>query len=71
VVGIGPMPDRYLGKDVVSGDISDIENLKHRNKVLWLTYKVAKGQDVKPEEEVFIVDTRGNTERFVPTYQVL
>ena len=71
VVGIGPMPDRYLGKDVVSGDISDIENLKHRNKVLWLTYKVAKGQDVKPEEEIFIVDTRGNTEAFVPTYQVL
>lgn len=71
VVGIGPMPDRYLGKDVVSGDISDIENLKHRNKVLWLTYKLAKGKDVKPEEEVFIVDTRGNTEKLVPTYQVL
>jgi hypothetical protein len=32
---------------------------------------VAKGQDVKPEEEIFIVDTRGNTEAFVPTYQVL
>ena len=71
VVGIGPMPERYLGKDVVSGDISDIENLKHRNKVLWLTYKVAKGKDVIPEDEIFIVDTRGNTEAFIPTYQVM
>ena len=55
----------------MSGDISDIENLKHRNKVLWLTYKVAKGKDVIPEDEIFIVDTRGNTEAFIPTYQVM
>jgi len=57
VVFYGPMPTTFMGKVVVNGDNSDIENLKHKGKIIGLKYKVAKGKGVNPMEEVFIVNT--------------
>jgi hypothetical protein len=57
VVFYGPMPDTFMGKPVVNGDASDIENLAHANCVIGLKYKVAKGKGVIPTTSVFIVNT--------------
>ena len=57
VVFFGPMPDVFLGKKVINGDNSDIENLKHKNCIIGLKYKIAKGQDVDPANSPFIVNT--------------
>ena len=57
VVFYGPMPTTFMGKVVVNGDNSDIENLKHKGKIIGLKYKVAKGKGINPTEEVFIVNT--------------
>ena len=57
VVFYGPMPDVFLGKKVINGDNSDIENLKHKNCIIGLKYKIAKGQDVDPANSPFIVNT--------------
>jgi hypothetical protein len=57
VVFYGPMPTTFMGKVVVNGDNSDIENLKHKGKIIGLKYKVAKGKGINPMEEVFIVNT--------------
>lgn len=58
VVFYGPMPATFMGKVVVNGDNSDIENLKHEGKVIGLKYKVAKGKGINPAEEIFIVNTK-------------
>ncbi len=57
VVFYGPMPDIFLGKKVINGDNSDIENLKHKNCIIGLKYKIAKGQGVDPLDAPFIVNT--------------
>ena len=56
VVGLGTMPATFMGKPCVSGDNSDIENLKQRGHVVWLTYKVAKGKGINPADSIFVVD---------------
>jgi len=57
VVFHGDMPTVFMGKRVVDGDNSDIENLKHKGCIIGLKYKLAKGQNVNPLDEVFIVKT--------------
>jgi len=57
VVFYGPMPDTFMGKKVIDGDGSDIENLQYDNCIIGLKYKTAKGQGVDPADSVFIVDT--------------
>jgi len=57
VVFYGPMPSVFLGKKVINGDDSDIENLKHKNCIIGLKYKIAKGQGVDPLDAPFIVNT--------------
>ena len=57
VVFHGPMPSEFMGRSVVNGDNSDIENLKHAGNIIGLKYKPARGQDVDPADSVFIVDT--------------
>lgn len=54
----GPMPDTFLGRAVVNGDNSDIENIFQTGKILGLKYKLAKGQSIDPMDSVFIIDTR-------------
>ena len=57
VVFHGPMPDQFMGRPVVNGDNSDIENLKHTGAIIGLKYKPARGQGIDPLDHVFIVDT--------------
>lgn len=57
VVFFGDMPSTFMGKRVVNGDNSDIENLKHKGCIIGLKYKNAKGQGIDPLDHVFIVDT--------------
>ena len=54
----GPMPETFLGRTVVSGDNSDIENIFQPGKILGLKYKLAKGQSINPIDSVFIVNTK-------------
>ena len=62
VVFLGPIPDIFLGRRTVNGDDSDILNLYQRNKVVALTYKVAKRKKGEPKVDIrkseFVVDTR-------------
>lgn len=55
VVFYGEMPIIFMGKMVVNGDNSDIENLKHKGCVIGLKYKTAKGQGINPLDHSFIV----------------
>lgn len=57
VVFYGEMPSTFMGKRVVNGDNSDIENLKHKGCIVGLKYKNAKGQGINPLDHVFIIDT--------------
>jgi hypothetical protein len=61
VVFYGPMPETFLGREVVNGDVSDILNLYQRGKIIGLTYKVAKAkageEKVDPRKSNFVVDT--------------
>jgi len=57
VVFYGPMPETFLGRPVINGDNSDIENLKHTGAIIGLKYKPARGQRIDPLDHVFIVDT--------------
>ena len=57
VVFHGPMPDQFMGRPVVNGDNSDIQNLKHTGAIIGLKYKPARGQDIDPLDHIFIVDT--------------
>ncbi len=64
VVFIGPIPETFLGREVYLGDESDILNLAQRNKVIALTYKVAKRKKGEPKVDIsksnFVVDTRNS-----------
>ena len=57
VVFNGDMPTTFMGKRVIDGDNSDIENLKHKGCIIGLKYKLAKGQNVNPLDQIFIVNT--------------
>jgi hypothetical protein len=51
----GPMPETFLGRDVVNGDQSDLLNLSHPGKIIGLK---AKGPALIPSEtnKFFVVD---------------
>jgi hypothetical protein len=53
VVFNGPMPETFLGREVIDGDVSDLENLFSGNKIIGLK---AKGKAKKSESD-FIVNT--------------
>ena len=36
VVFNGPMPETFLGREVIDGDVSDLENLFSGNKIIGL-----------------------------------
>ena len=55
VVFYGPIPSHYMGKKVVDGDASDIDNLRHKNKILGLKYK-SVGKEIDPSNSKFIVN---------------
>jgi len=55
VVFHGPMPTEFMGLKVINGDNSDIENLKHKNKIIGLKYKNAQGRGIDPMDSKFIV----------------
>ena len=59
VVFHGPMPSRFLGREVVDGDQSDITNTSQLNKIVGLKYKTAKSQGIDPTNSSFIVSTVG------------
>jgi len=48
------LPKKYLGFDVINGDFSDLEMIKHHNKVLGL---IAKGE-AKKDKSNFVVKTK-------------
>ena len=58
----GPMPETFLGRDVVNGDQSDLLNLSHPGKIIGLK---AKGPALVPSEtnKFFVVD-QTNRETF-------
>ena len=51
------LPDVFLGRRVIDGDISDIRNLDHAGCIVGLRYKNANGQGVNPMDETFVVKT--------------
>jgi hypothetical protein len=53
VVFNGPMPETFLGREVIDGDVSDLENLFSGKKIVGLK---AKGKAKKSESD-FIVNT--------------
>jgi hypothetical protein len=46
-----------LGREVVDGDNSDVENVFKFDKIIGLKYKLAKGQAINTIDSVFIVNT--------------
>ena len=58
VVFYGGIPSHFMGKEVVNGDASDIDNLKHKNKIVGLKYK-SVGNAVDPSISKFIVNMKG------------
>jgi len=55
VVFFGNMPNRFMGKEVINGDESDIVNLSHKNKIVGLKYKSVGGK-INPIDSTFIVN---------------
>ena len=55
VVFFGNMPNRFMGKEVVDGDSSDIVNLTYKNKIVGLKYK-SVGDKINPVDSTFIVN---------------
>tara|TARA_R100001510_G_C7635992_1_gene194142 strand:+ start:671 stop:1375 length:705 start_codon:yes stop_codon:yes gene_type:complete len=55
VVFFGNMPNRFMGKEVVDGDSSDIVNLGYKNKIVGLKYK-SVGDKIDPRDSMFIVN---------------
>ena len=53
VVFRGGLPSQYLGREVIDGDKSDLDNLKARGKIIGLP---VKGNDAKRSQSPFIVD---------------
>jgi len=54
VVFRGEMPETFLGRKVINGDVSDLENLFSGKTIVGLT---AKGKAKKSESD-FVIDTR-------------
>ena len=55
VVFFGGMPKRFLNREVVNGDESDIVNLGYKNKIVGLKYK-SVGNKINPRDSMFIVN---------------
>ena len=55
VVFFGGMPKRFLNREVVNGDESDIVNLGYKNKIVGLKYK-SVGNKIDPRDSMFIVN---------------
>jgi len=49
------LPSKFLGRDVIDGDKSDLDNLKARNKIVGLR---VKGNEAKQSNSPFIVDSQ-------------
>ena len=58
VVFDGPMPDMFLGRKVINGDESDINNLRHRGAIVGLRFKQSKIAPVDPRKSALIINTR-------------
>ena len=57
-VFFGDMPDTFLGRPVVNGDNSDIENLAHRRAIIGLKYKPPRGaKRVNVDDQIFVINT--------------
>lgn len=54
VVFRGGLPNTYMGREVVDGDISDLDNLDARGKIVGLR---VKGNEAKKSDSQFIVDS--------------
>jgi len=49
------LPSKFLGRDVIDGDKSDLDNLKARSKIVGLR---VKGNEAKQSDSPFIVDSQ-------------
>lgn len=54
VVFRGGLPNEYMGRTVIDGDKSDLDNLKQKGKIIGLR---VKGNDAKKSKSPFIVDS--------------
>jgi len=48
------LPSGWMGREVVDGDISDLDNVKHSGKIIGLR---VKGNDAKKSDSPFIIDS--------------
>jgi len=48
------LPSEWMGREVVDGDISDLDNVKHSGKIIGLR---VKGNDAKKSDSPFIIDS--------------
>lgn len=48
------LPSEWMGREVVDGDISDLDNVKHSGKIIGLR---VKGNDAKKSNSPFIIDS--------------
>ena len=58
VVFDGPMPDIFLGRKVINGDESDINNLRHRGAIVGLRFKQNRIAPIDPRKSALIINTR-------------
>ena len=58
VVFDGPMPDIFMGRKVINGDESDINNLRHRGAIVGLRFKQNRIAPVDPRKSALIINTR-------------
>ena len=54
VVFRGGLPKTFLGRDVIDGDLSDLDNLKAFNKIVGL--KLKGGIKIQASKSPFIID---------------
>jgi len=54
VVFRGGFPSHFMGREVIDGDLSDLFNLKAKNKIVGL--KLKGGKDIQLSQSPFIVD---------------
>lgn len=54
VVFRGGLPETYMGREVIDGDKSDLDNLKAKGKIVGLR---VKGNEAKQSKSPFIVDS--------------
>lgn len=48
------LPSEWMGREVVDGDVSDLDNVKHSGKIIGLR---VKGNDAKKSDSPFIIDS--------------